>query len=86
MKLECIIGIIIDGKRVRVGDIIDEQHPLYETAILFAQPREVKDKVVKTVYFAQIDGKQKQIDDEPKSISDIARERQYNPPASMKKK
>ena len=85
MKLECTIGIIIDGNRVRVGDIIDEQSPLFETAELFSKPRTVKDKKINTVYFSQVDGQKKNVE-EPKSISDIARERQYNPPASMRKK
>ena len=86
MKLECVLPIIIDGNRVRVGDIIDDQSELFEIAEKFSKPRSVKDKKpVKTVFFVEVAGPKKN-GDEPKSLSDIARERQYNPPASMRKK
>ena len=83
MKLECVMPIIIDGNRVRVGDIIDDQSELFEIAEKFSKPREGKGKG--TVFFTPVSGPKKNVE-EPKSLSDVARERQYNPPASMRKK
>lgn len=83
MKFECVIPIVIDGNRVRVGDIIDDQSELFEVAEKFSKPREGKG--LNTIYFVPVSGQKKPVD-EAKAISDIARERQYNPPASMRKK
>ena len=80
--LECVIGIIIDGHRVRVGDVLGPDNPLYETALKFASPRKYGEKVVSAVFFTS-PGKKEDVN-KPATISEIARSRAFNP--AFKKK
>lgn len=88
MKYECILGININGYRIRVGDIISDSDP--KTAMFMpiaeerSKPRMVNGKAITTINFVVVDGSKKVEVDEPMTITDIARSRQYNPAAKRK--
>ena len=76
----CIKPILIGADRIRLGDVVGEE--------AFKVPTR-KDKAGKVVscgadYFDSVD-KKKVTADEPMTISDIARARQYKPAAFKKK-
>ena len=71
MKYECTVGILLEGKRVRVGDVLDsEEFPLVEK---------------KPKNFAPVSNAPKADKDQPMTISDIAKARQFSPAAKPKK-
>lgn len=80
MNYVCIKPILVGVERIRIGDVVGEE--------VFKIPTK-KDKAGKPVpcgadYFEPADKKKVTVD-EPMTISDIARARQYKPAAFKKK-
>lgn len=82
---ECIQPIVIDDHRIRVGDVIDENHAKFNQAEKYSKPRVASDKKsVNTVFFVEMDGPKK-VTSDIKSVSELARSRQqFNLPPSKR--
>jgi len=77
MKLECILGINIDGYRIRQGAVLSDADTKTARFMEIAQ--------LKTKNFVAIENDPMPPVDEPMTISDIAKARQFAPTAKKRK-